>query len=99
MSDKLTQKPSRVSSTFLNFPFEDDLDADIAILGIPFGMPYSPDAMANDQSLAPDALRQTSTDVDISYNPQPLRFRSGWALAGRARHKGCRLRECDSRYG
>ena len=70
MSDKLTQRPSCIPCTFLNFPFEDDLDSldvDIAILGVPFGMPYSPHEMANDQSFAPDALRQASTEVDIHY--------------------------------
>ena len=37
----------------------DNLNADIAILGIPFGMPYQPSEMANDQSRAPDAIRQS----------------------------------------
>jgi len=67
----LTCKPTGVPSTFLNFPFEpdlDNLDADIAILGIPFGMPYSPDAIANDQSRAPDALRRAAEDVDYVLN-------------------------------
>ncbi len=86
MSDKLIQRPSRVPTTFLNFPFEDgldNLDADITILGIPFGMPYSPDAMANDQSLAPDALRQTSTDVDIGYTLNHYDFDLGGPLLDR----------------
>ena len=37
----------------------DNLNADIAILGISFGMPYQPSEMANDQSRAPDAIRQS----------------------------------------
>lgn len=64
MSPKqLTEHPTGPARTFLDFPFAGDLDAlaaDIAILGIPFGMPYSPAAMANDQSQAPDAIRQAS---------------------------------------
>lgn len=70
MTGTLTQRPGCVPDTFLKFPFESDLDslkADIAILGIPFGMPYSPEEMANDQSRAPDALRQASTEIDIAY--------------------------------
>ena len=60
---KLTQPPAGAPRTFLDFPFEPDLDAldaDIAILGVPFGMPYSPATMANDQSRAPDAIRQAA---------------------------------------
>lgn len=60
---KLTEAPRGPCRTFLDFPYEGDLDgldADIAILGIPFGMPYSPEAMANDQSRAPDAIRQAA---------------------------------------
>jgi len=59
----LTIPPKGQPRTFLDFPLEldlDNLEADIAILGIPFGMPYSPDAMANDQSLAPDVVRKSS---------------------------------------
>lgn len=66
---KITELPATSSRTFLNFPFADNLDelnADIAILGIPFGMPYHPGAMANDQSRAPDAIRQASFDVDYT---------------------------------
>ncbi|GIS90232.1 MAG: agmatinase [Pseudomonadota bacterium] len=54
----LTQAPGRPPGTFLNYPLELDLDnlqADVAILGIPYGLPYRPDEMANDQSRAPDA--------------------------------------------
>ncbi|MEM1286228.1 MAG: agmatinase [Pseudomonadota bacterium] len=70
MSNNLTEKPRAIPATFLNFPFQgdlDELDADVAILGIPFGMPYTPSAMANEQSRAPDALRQASDDTEIAY--------------------------------
>ncbi|MEQ8443364.1 MAG: agmatinase [Alphaproteobacteria bacterium] len=63
MAVKLTEAPGGPCRTFLDFPFADDLDnlnADFAFIGIPFGMPYSPEAMANDQSRAPDAFRQDS---------------------------------------
>jgi agmatinase len=36
------------------------LEADIAILGIPYGQPYGPDEIANDQSNAPSAVRRAS---------------------------------------
>lgn len=67
----LTQAPGGPSRTFLDFPLALDLDrvdADVAILGIPFGMPYRPEAMANDQSRAPDVLRQASEDADYTRN-------------------------------
>lgn len=71
MAEKLTELPGANPRTFLDFPFADDLDdlkADLAILGIPFGMPYQAAAMANDQSRAPDAIRHASLDVDYTRN-------------------------------
>lgn len=71
MTEKLTEPPGTFPRTFLEFPFADDLDdlsADIAILGIPFGMPYQAAAMANDQSRAPDAIRHASLDIDYTRN-------------------------------
>ncbi len=67
----LTQAPGGPPRTFLDFPLAldlDRLDADIAILGIPFGMPYSPATMANDQSRAPDALRMSSHHSSYTRN-------------------------------
>ncbi len=61
MTDILVQPPGAPPGSFLDFPLAldlDDLKADIAILGVPFGKPYWPSEMANDQSLAPDAIRQ-----------------------------------------
>ena len=63
MTDPLTHIPSGPARTFLDFPSDttlESLKADIAVLGIPFGMPYSAAEMANDQSRAPDALRGAS---------------------------------------
>ena len=71
MSIPLTEPPSGPCRTFLDFPFAasvDELEADIAILGVPFGMPYSAASMANDQSKAPDALRQAGADPDYTRN-------------------------------
>lgn len=71
MSHDLTAPPGMPPATFLDFPLALDLDgleADIAILGIPYGMPYRPDEMANDQSRAPDAIRQSSHMSDYTRN-------------------------------
>lgn len=70
MAERLTEAPKMSSRTFLDFPLAVDLDcldADIAVLGIPFGMPYQASTMANDQSRAPDAIRCTPTFEDIEY--------------------------------
>jgi agmatinase len=71
MSVKLIEPPSTMPRTFLNFPLAesiDAIDADIAILGVPYGMPYESSATPNDQSRAPDAIRQASMDIDYTRN-------------------------------
>jgi agmatinase len=81
MSKQLTEPPGATPGTFLDFPLLTDLDdlkADIAILGIPFGMPYESSAMANDQSRAPDAIRQASSMTDIAYTKNHF----DWDLGG-----------------
>ncbi len=81
MSKTLTTAPGQTSGTFLEFPFEsnlDDLQADFAVLGIPFGMPYSPASMANDQSKAPDAIRHAPNAEDIAYTKNHY----DWDLGG-----------------
>ena len=75
----LTKAPSTPPGTFLNYPLSldlDDLNADIAVLGIPYGLPYRSDEMANDQSLAPDAIRQ------LSHHPSYSRTHYDWDLGG-----------------
>jgi len=65
----LTEPPSGLTRTFLDLPFgggSDGLVADVALLGIPYGMPYSMQARINDQCLAPDALRRHGI-FDSSY--------------------------------
>jgi len=82
MIHNLTEPPGISPRTFLDYPLAKDLDAldaDIAILGIPFGMPYFTGSMANDQSRAPDAIRQAPRDiVDIEYT----RNHYDWDLGG-----------------
>ncbi len=78
-TSSLTQAPGGPPRSFLDFPLVLDLDAlaaDIAILGIPFGVPYRPAEMANDQSLAPDAIRQASAF------PAYTRNHFDWDLGG-----------------
>ena len=83
MTTPITQKPPQHTGTFLQFPYADDLDAleaDIAILGIPYGMPYTVGEMANDQSRAPDALRMASDPHMISYTLNHYDFDLGGPL-------------------
>lgn len=67
MAEALVQapRPGRHRS-FLDLPLAldlDDLQADIAILGVPYGAPYSLREAVNDQSNAPTAVRQASYQV------------------------------------
>ena len=75
----MTEPPHGAPRTFLDFPLHLDpatADAQFAILGIPFGKPYSPAAMANDQSRAPDALRAAAEDTSYT------RTHFDWDLGG-----------------
>jgi len=77
----LIESPRLSPHTFQDFPLAADVDnlkADIAILGIPFGMPYEAQAMANDQSRAPDIIRQFTNATDIAYT----RNHYDWDLRG-----------------
>lgn len=68
MPKNLIEAPG--SRTFLDFPLVeslDDLDADIAILGIPYGLPYDAAKFPNDQSKAPDAIRGAPNKEDVAY--------------------------------
>ncbi len=81
MTKKITESPDTKPSTFFGFPLVTNLhnlDADIAILGIPYGMPYEPSAMVNDQSRAPDAIRQATSLSDIRYSKTHF----DWDLGG-----------------
>ncbi len=79
MAQLLTEAPGSPGRTFLDFPFVADLDtlnAEIAVLGIPYGLPYSPAEMANEQSCAPNALRVASGNVKF------IRERFDWDFGG-----------------
>jgi len=61
MPSPLTVPPRQEITTFLGFPLARDLErleADVAILGIPYGDPYSIDEVTNDQTNAPTAVRR-----------------------------------------
>ena len=61
MTALLTIPPRKEFKSFHNFPIVnnlEDLEADIAILGIPYGDPYSTAEVANDQSFAPNHVRR-----------------------------------------
>lgn len=59
----LTIAPRGESITFMGFPHATDLDgldAHVAIIGMPYGDPYSMEEVDNDQSNAPTAVRRAS---------------------------------------
>ena len=63
-----TIPPRFASNTFLGFPLcteIDSIEADVAILGIPYGDPYSMDEVTNDQTNAPSAIRLESARLSI----------------------------------
>jgi len=83
MNHILIESPSLSSVTFLKFPLVEDLEtfnADIAILGIPFGNPYAVSEMANDQSRVPDAIRHFLSMSDIEYSRNHYDFDLGGPL-------------------
>ena len=62
----LTVSPGEGSASFLGAPVCTDLarlEADVAILGIPYGDPYSYDEFPNDQAKAPGAIRAQSARI------------------------------------
>ncbi len=66
MTLPLTVAPRHGHKTFLYSPLVTDLgalDAHVAILGIPYGDPYSIDEVTNDQTNAPTAVRQATDRV------------------------------------
>jgi len=67
----LTVPPRSVFTTFMNVPLVTDLDAleaDFAIIGIPYGDPYSMDEVTNDQTNAPTAVRRASERVSFGFD-------------------------------
>jgi agmatinase len=69
MVDSLVESPPFAHQSFLNFPVCSDLDAldaDIAILGIPYGLPYKMGGGANPQSEGPNAIRAVADRISMS---------------------------------
>ncbi len=67
----LTVAPENGAPTFLNAPLALDLDAleaDVAVLGLPYGDPYPHDEVPRDQSNAPAAVRRESLDLVMGDN-------------------------------
>ena len=65
---KLTTAPRDVFQTFMDFPLVEDLDtlkADVAIIGMPYGDPYTIDELINDQTNAPTAVRRASQRISL----------------------------------
>jgi len=63
-----TIPPDAGKPTFMNFPLCLDLeklDADFAILGIPYGASYADDDIPNDQAAAPAAVRRESLRLGL----------------------------------
>ncbi|MBV7485379.1 agmatinase [Bordetella sp. BOR01] len=62
----LTAAPKTGHKTLLYSELVTDLEtlqADIAILGMPFGSPYTPQAFSNDQTRAPQAIRDVTDRI------------------------------------
>ena len=79
----LTELPKGNSKGFLGFPLNlelDNLDADIVIMGVPYGLPYYPNELSNDQSTAPDILRLNAQDAAWD-EPRTLKH-FDWDLGG-----------------
>jgi hypothetical protein len=60
---QLTIPPRNVYTTFMNVPYVADLDAldaDFAVIGMPYGDPYTIDEVTNDQTNAPTAVRRAT---------------------------------------
>ena len=81
MKAKLTQVPRAMDSGLLGFPFcgnLEDLKAEIAILGITYGLPYYPNEFANGQSLTPYLIRQNAQESAL-YEPMTIKH-FDWGL-------------------
>jgi len=83
MQDNITEAPPGSPNGFLGFPLVLDLDifdTDIAIMGVPFGLPYGSDDLANDTCRAPDAIRQNAQNA--AWEEPRTRVHFDWDLGG-----------------
>jgi len=86
MSEQLTVPPRKPFSTFMDFPLHTDLEtlqADVALLGIPYGDPYTMDEVTNDQTNAPTAVRVASSRIGQALDRYDFDF-GGPLLDGRS---------------
>ncbi len=84
-ASRLTEPPRKPYHTFLNFPLATDLDnlqADVAILGLPYGAPYRMSEVTNDQSNAPTAVRQATERLSQALDRHDFDF-DGPLFAGK----------------
>jgi agmatinase len=63
-------------------PDLDKLDADVVILGLPYGDPYTPDETVNDQTNAPTAIRRASQRLSLGWDRHDFDI-GGTVLDGR----------------
>lgn len=66
MTDTLVTAPEPASTSFLDSEVVLDLDnlaADIAFLGLPFGDPYRPEEITNEQTRGPTAVRRVADRI------------------------------------
>ena len=94
----LTELPKGNSKGLLGFPLNldlDNLDADIVIMGVPFGLPYYPNELSNDQSTTPDILRSNAQDAAWD-EPRTLKH-FDWDLGGPLLdNKNIRIIDCGN---
>ena len=86
MTETLTVEPRTSPHTFLRFPLcteFDRLEADIAILGLPYGDPYGIDEVTNDQTNAPTAVRRQSLRLSYGLDRWDFDCRLSAAADGR----------------
>jgi len=81
----LTEHPKDNANGLFGFPINLDLDnisADIAILGVPYGLPYQPNYFANDQSKTPDLMRKNASLMETTWEDARTREHFDWDLGG-----------------
>lgn len=111
MTENLTVAPRREFQTFMNFPLHtdlDSLDAHIAVLGAPYGDPYTIDEVTNDQTNAPTAIRRESARLSLGPNQfdydvggplldgRPIRVVDVGDVPGDARDLGAHYRKAEA---
>ena len=84
-TEYLTERPKDNANGFFGFPINldiDNIEADIAILGVPYGLPYRPNYFANDQSKTPDLLRKNVSFMETAWEDSRIQKHFDWDLGG-----------------